>query len=157
MVIAQKFPSQERRFTTAHEIAHYVLHKDRALHRDRAINGTERTRHRSVREWTEQEADFFAAKLLMPTQLLIAEFVRRFSGAIGLASLNDEVCSAFGGSLLGATPNEIRRRGVEWLAPQLADANIFNGNLFDPLTRVFGVSKSAMGIELAEVKLVNLD
>jgi Zn-dependent peptidase ImmA (M78 family) len=51
-----------RRFTIAHEIAHYVLH------RDRAVSFHDRTfaRRASSTDEMEKEADRFAANLLMP-------------------------------------------------------------------------------------------
>src|SRR5216684_5096953 len=68
IVIAQKFRLEWRRFTTAHEIAHWVLHPDFVIHRDRPLMGGERA-NRS-RDLKEREADLFAAELLMPSKLL---------------------------------------------------------------------------------------
>lgn len=59
-----------RRFTIAHELAHFVLHRNGNklyAHRDMNNNG-------SVRSSIEQEANYFAANVLMP-EILIREKV----------------------------------------------------------------------------------
>lgn len=59
-----------KRFTIAHELAHYVLHcpeqksKGMYAHRD----------HRKGKGLTENEADFFAANLLMPRKKFTDKF-----------------------------------------------------------------------------------
>ncbi len=54
-------------FTVAHELGHYFLHKDKAtdvFYREQILNITEEDRE------TEKEANWFAASLLMPPQLV---------------------------------------------------------------------------------------
>lgn len=66
---------QRRRFTIAHEIAHYLLHaKDSNLF----IDKTEKILYRDVNSSTgeilkEREANAFAASLIMPQKLIIQE------------------------------------------------------------------------------------
>lgn len=68
-----------QRFTLAHEIAHYVLHrKDREEFRDHTF-----ARRKDDRSCMEREADQFAAHLLMP------ESDVRTSVDKGLRNLND--------------------------------------------------------------------
>lgn len=55
-----------RRFTIAHELAHYMLHRNGNkiyAHRDMTNEGT-------VRSSIEQEANYFAANILMPEALI---------------------------------------------------------------------------------------
>lgn len=61
-----------RRFTLAHEIAHYCLHSNDAK---REFIDTRKTMDRSGSYWDtyESEANSFAARLLMPKTLLISE------------------------------------------------------------------------------------
>lgn len=57
--------AERRRFTIAHELAHFILHKgDSALyaHRDVINNSTAQN--------IEREANYFAANILMPEQLV---------------------------------------------------------------------------------------
>jgi len=61
------------RFSIAHELGHYYLHRDRLL-RGEAHSSQADFRSRSP---LEQEADEFAARLLMPQELFVAA-VRRF-------------------------------------------------------------------------------
>lgn len=55
-----------RRFTIAHELAHFVLHKkDSKLYAHRDLNGNQ-----EARSSIEQEANYFAANILMPAELV---------------------------------------------------------------------------------------
>jgi Zn-dependent peptidase ImmA (M78 family) len=60
--VAQKFSSEIRRFTGAHEIAHYLIHPDMSNFRESPITeGSIRYQQKFLRE---KEADLFAAELL---------------------------------------------------------------------------------------------
>lgn len=55
-----------RRFTIAHELAHFILHRNGNslyAHRDMVADGT-------VKKSVEQEANYFAANVLMPEKLI---------------------------------------------------------------------------------------
>ncbi len=70
-----KHPETRRRFTIAHEIAHYVLHKN--LIRDGIVDDT---LYRSgLSNLIEMEANRFAAEILMPTHLIRAAIRKEFS------------------------------------------------------------------------------
>jgi IrrE N-terminal-like domain len=77
ITVSAQFSYHTQRYTAAHEIGHCVLHPQLAaarLHRDRPISdGTSFNRPHF-----EQEADYFAACLLMPRKLLEEAFVMRF-------------------------------------------------------------------------------
>lgn len=73
-----------QRFTLAHEIAHFVLHRDcKQEFRDQTF-----ARRAGTRDSMESEADKFAARLLMP------EFAVASSVSGGLRNLN-ELAAAF--------------------------------------------------------------
>ena len=72
-----------RRFTIAHEIAHYVLHRDRAASfHDRTF-----ARRATSSDEMEREADRFAANLLMPEDS-VREAIRK--GATSVATLAEQ-------------------------------------------------------------------
>jgi predicted transcriptional regulator len=73
-----------QRFTLAHEIAHFVLHRDE----QREFRDQTFARRAGTRDRIESEADQFAAQLLMPSSA-IAMSIRA-----GLRNLN-ELASAF--------------------------------------------------------------
>lgn len=66
-----------RRFTIAHELAHYELHRDKAkLFMDKGFKAIFRSKNSGLTEEAqimEQEANAFAASILMPDHLLIKE------------------------------------------------------------------------------------
>ena len=68
-----------QRFTIAHEIGHYVLHRsDASLFIDQRYFAAFRDRHSSLGEDSrEKEANSFAASLLMPWNVLIREIDSR--------------------------------------------------------------------------------
>ena len=63
-----------RRFTIAHELAHFMLHKGIEVHYDRdfRVNWRNGESSRAVNP-EEMEANRFAAELLMPTEMLIRD------------------------------------------------------------------------------------
>jgi len=68
-------PVTRRRFTTAHEIGHYVLHSDKGLHVDKRADVFLRpTRSGSGGDPAEREANQFAAALLMPRPFLRRDY-----------------------------------------------------------------------------------
>lgn len=60
-------PSVRQRFTAAHELGHFVLHKDSigATHEDNYM-----LRAEGMTNWQETEANRFAADLIMPRDLI---------------------------------------------------------------------------------------
>jgi len=132
------------RFTLAHEIGHWVLHRPLALERHLrdattmqeellvsvATLGDEASSNLDSIEW---QANYFASHLLIPRAPLRREFAERFGGA-------PLVCPQ--GSDLGSFAREISRRAM-------ADQ--------PSLSRVFLASVTAMGIALKESGLVVLD
>lgn len=65
-----------QRFTIAHEIAHFILHKGVTVHIDRAFNVNLRDgRSSGGIDAEEIQANRFAAELLMPKDFLLKDFV----------------------------------------------------------------------------------
>jgi Zn-dependent peptidase ImmA (M78 family) len=68
-----------RRFTVAHELGHYILHRDaNELFVDNFFLMKFRKNNSYTKEeyWQEQQANAFAAALLMPEKFIEAEIVR---------------------------------------------------------------------------------
>lgn len=90
-------PKVRQRFTIAHEIGHYQLHKDKLpLFVDKGYSALYRNSDSSTGEVRrEREANAFAAALLMPKQLLIKE-IEGHSFDLGNDSSLDELSKLFG-------------------------------------------------------------
>lgn len=78
-------PKRRRRFTLAHEVGHFLLHRD-------LMDGNivDNTMYRSaLGEWYERQANRFAADLLLPAHLVRAEFNGGTRSIAGLAETFD--------------------------------------------------------------------
>lgn len=145
--IAVGLDEKERRFTTGHELGHVILHPDMTgLHRDRAVSGPS-----PRKDWRERDADAFSSCFVMPLKLLLREFSNRFG--VDVFRLDQD---AVFGLRLG-TMDRARQiiRSPRDLALCVAGASSFMGNHFEPLSRFFRVSPTAMAIRLEEVGLVD--
>jgi Zn-dependent peptidase ImmA (M78 family) len=71
----QNEPKVRRRFTIAHELGHFELHKDKnELFVDKQfIYRSQQSRNTPVNQIMEQEANFFASAILMPTDFVRTE------------------------------------------------------------------------------------
>jgi IrrE N-terminal-like domain len=148
--IATGFRVTSQRFTLAHEIGHYFLHTGIKYFRDRELVGPDRER-----DPVEAEADAFAAEFLMPRKFLELVFSGIFGGPVTQAEPDPDIIAA------------VRRPGSERLtardfasleplecARAIATAQSYRGRMFAPLTEQFGVSSTAMGIQLLDAGLV---
>lgn len=84
-----------RRFTIAHELAHFVLHKNKEskLYAHRDLNSDQETRSN-----IEQEANYFAANVLMPEKLVkkrVEEIQKDIWGNILGSELVKEIADSF--------------------------------------------------------------
>jgi Zn-dependent peptidase ImmA (M78 family) len=145
--ISRRFSPEIRRFTTAHELAHAVLHTGSGLHRDRALDGSPANRSRDAKE---SEADIFAAYFLLPEKQ-----VRRVFEEIFLTPrfvLTDETAFALAEDLA-----VLRRRcrTLRDLTRMLAAAKKYNLEAVNSMTERFGVSTEAMAIRLEELGLAH--
>jgi Zn-dependent peptidase ImmA (M78 family) len=106
--------TRRRRFTIAHEIGHFMLHKGVYIDKDTRIN-QRRSRSSSGLDIDEVQANAFAAELLMPAELLVREFNRRVR--IGSRSELAIVNSLADYFEVSAKAMEIRLKVIGALAP----------------------------------------
>jgi Zn-dependent peptidase ImmA (M78 family) len=148
ILVSRRFSFEVQRFTAAHELGHFILHPEvggRTLHRELPMNGP-----RSNRPPLEQEADYFAACLLMPRKAVISEFEVRFTSKQPMV-LTETIAfhlKADAGVLFS------QPRGSLLFAEAVARAQHFDRKSFRSLADFFGVSVRAMAIRLDELGLV---
>lgn len=153
IAVAQDQPSDQKRFTEAHELAHVLLHGGTYHERNWALVDDDLLHTASKPE--ETEANFFAANLLMPKKVLTKYFYdclggpidgRRPSEALALwlsAAAKRDLDSA-----------ELAGRPPLFRARLISQLWTFQTNYFLPLTRRFGLSPTALGLQLCELGLV---
>lgn len=154
IVVAKRFPLEQRRFTTAHEIGHVVMHQGLIHHRDRPIDGRERLdRYRPAQE---READVFAAEFLMPSRLLTNVFYRYFGGRIVGSNPDDSLSSRLSTALeRQIAPSDLREMSSLGRAKLIAAVSEFGEDIFGcSLAQRFTVSVTAMAIQLRDLGLV---
>jgi Zn-dependent peptidase ImmA (M78 family) len=147
IVVPQNFKIEWRRFTAAHEVAHWILHPEVKYHRDRPITGAERANFSLSIE--EQEANLFAAYLLMPSKIVNLYFKRCFGKPIDGRQPNEELAV-----WLSSDSIELAKRGSRYRALLISQQSSYKRKRFIPLADRFGVSPTAMAIQLEELGLV---
>ena len=150
ITISTRFSYEVQRFTAGHELGHLWLdHPGTVIHRDRPIY---ELRPDSVRDPMEQEADYFAACLLAPRELVLRAYKARFGVGPPLP-LSDAVAW----NLCGDDAHKLLSNGVDGLrfGVAVARAERFNGKHFTSLAEHFGISFSAMAIRLRELNLID--
>jgi hypothetical protein len=153
IVVAQKYKAEWRRFTMAHEIAHWVIHPDINYHRDRPMTGAEPADARRPEE--EQEADFFAAELVMPAKPLTEYFHRVFGERVD-GRIQDRNLATWLSVGTNRRVNEIEFSSRLMYRALLISETRSCGPApdFVPLAKKFGVSPTAMAIRLGGLGLV---
>lgn len=145
--VSPAISEQERRFTTAHELGHVILHPGMTgLHRDRPVSGP-----CVRREQRERDADAFASCYIMPAKHLLRRFKENFAGMSEFIMNEDTVYGLRLGTIDQAQHRFRTRRNIS-LA--VATANSFMGISFESLAQYFRVSPTAMAIRLEEVGVV---
>jgi Zn-dependent peptidase ImmA (M78 family) len=153
IVVAQKYPHEWRRFTVAHEIGHWILHPGVVYHRDRPLSGGEQANIGHPPE--EQEANKFASELLMPAEIMTGHFQLIFGEPIDGRDPSSTLLSR-----LTAISNQSFRpkdfsQNVRYRSLLVANMPVQRmGRYFSPLAKTFGVSVSAMAIQLEDLGLV---
>jgi hypothetical protein len=155
IILSEAFHRAVVAFTLAHEIGHAMLHPSiSALHRDRPLDGGDH-RRAPRRDFREREADHFAAALLMPTRELVTTFNNLYGGSISPSTVDEKIL------LYLRPPDGQRIDGKAFAeAPLRQRALWFAGNTrveglpVRPLADLFGVSLTAMAIELEDLDLV---
>jgi hypothetical protein len=150
VMVSSELKFEPQRFTAAHELGHLVLHESRPemrRHRDRPVTGE----NMGPRDLIEEEADYFAAVWLAPAPTVKYYFQERFAN-IPLV-LNED--TAFHVAGYGGVPDLMASKHGSLAFPvAVARATAFNGRRFESLAHFFGLSPTAMGIRLKELKLV---
>ncbi len=157
IAVARSLSLGVRRFTAAHELAHYDLHanEQQVLFRDLPVSGAERSfRNRPI---IEKEADAYAAELLMPEKLLCKEFhwyfgTESLAGTKPSKDLTEWLTIGTGRKV---TIPSLEAGGTRYLALLLAVSLPWHGK--EPclrLHKLFRVSKPAMAIQLEILGLV---
>ncbi len=155
IVIATSFDLVVQRFTLGHEIGHYVFrHTMGTLHRDRPLDGGDR--HAPKRNPLERAADMFSAALLMPTLELRTTFENLYKVPISGPNVKEHVIfhlhvpdkGRIDMKTFASAPVRERSR---WIAAN----SCIDGLDVRPLADMFGVSVTAMAIELEDLELVS--
>jgi Zn-dependent peptidase ImmA (M78 family) len=150
IAVSRKFRRETMRFTIAHELGHWLLHKADRGHRDMPIEGLNGRMGR--RTLQEAEADYFAACFLLPRNLVREEFEMRFRPNVPF-DVNDD--TAF--LLCPKDPDSLMRagHGRSEAAAALAVRESWNGRRFKAsLVQHFRVSIPTMAIRLTELDLI---
>jgi Zn-dependent peptidase ImmA (M78 family) len=151
--VASNLPLTVRRFTGAHELGHLVLHPEVQSLRESPIGDRGMLGRGTPPK--EQEANLFAAELLIPTRLLRELFARRFPPTIYRDSIDDDTAYYCSNGELRAS--DFRAMNLLELAQFIAKAGSFTTADSRPLTEVFGVSATAMAIQLIDLGLVRIN
>ncbi len=142
-----------QRFTLAHELGHYLLHNQLVSFREDFASNETGDNH--LKPEIEQEADLFAAELVMPTQPVRRVFVTNFDSPIDGAAASDDIAY-----FLSQRPHrkfsasEIVRLGPLGRAKLFARIGSYAGVPFKPMCEVFDVSVQAMANRLIDLGLV---
>jgi formiminotetrahydrofolate cyclodeaminase/Zn-dependent peptidase ImmA (M78 family) len=145
--ISEQFPLETQNFTAAHELGHALMHEQPVLHRDKALDGSQ---IHTPRDPVEAQADHFAACFLMPSRMTVRAFEQRFKTRSFV--LNDNARFALSATDKSTLGKRTPSRGD--IAAVLAAASSFDGQFFEPMTKLLSVSKGAMAIRLLELGLV---
>lgn len=147
---SERSPPAERLFTAAHELGHWILHKDEMIeHRDRPPHGARTSRPRR-----EREADEFAAAYLMPPKWVEGDLESRF----GTPPVNVDEHLAW---WLDQTDHErlllLNTDADEERARTIAVCTNIGMGHFCSLADEYGVTAKAMALRLMELGLVKRD
>lgn len=143
--IAKEMEPEVQTFTTAHELAHALLHSDMGtMHRDRPLDGTT-----STLDIRERQANKFAACFLMPSRIVEAVFQQVFS--MKKFQINDDTVFR-----LGVGPVTEFRKKYWTLRSVSSFIARYKGSTYQPLHKIFHVSATAMAIRLEELGLVEV-
>lgn len=146
IVVSEKFPEEERRFTGLHEVGHAVLHPELCdAHRDRPIDLRDSKSARGLLEW---QADRFAVEYAMPARWVVRDTVERF-GKVPI-----EIDETLLWNLDPNDPDRFWRRSSDDLDLEKAVVNYAGFGQFPSLKTIYGVSLTAMAVRAKELKLI---
>lgn len=145
--VSKGFPLDVRRFTSAHELGHAILHEEMLLFRDRALDGGATGERRMP---VELEADTFATFFLMP-DVQVRDIFAQIFGEERFA-VNQDSAFSLGFKSVGALRSELPT--VRHLSARLATTSFYAGTPTRSLCEIFAVSQTAMAIRIEELSLV---
>lgn len=104
IAINAKEPTQRKRFTIAHEIGHFILHRNEQMHIDQdfefaAFRDSSSSKATSLKEI---QANQFAAELLMPSDE-VQEIIKSNFPQKKITEIIDEISNTYNVSALAAT------------------------------------------------------
>lgn len=103
VVVNAKDPAARRRFTAAHELAHYLIHRDLMDHGARMLRHTDRlygnasdNPNSPFKSLHEAQANRLAAQIIMPAQLVRENYARtpdhiKLAGEFGVSAQAMEI------------------------------------------------------------------
>lgn len=144
--VSRKFAPDVRRFTSAHELGHAILHEQKMLFRDRALDGGAGS---AKRPQIELEADMFATFFLMP-EVQVREIFTLIFGQEQF-EVNHASAFALGFNGIGALRSELPT--VRHITARLATTSLYQSVPRRSLCEFFGVSQTAMAIRIEELSL----
>jgi len=146
--VSRKFAPDVRRFTSAHELGHAILHAQKTLFRDRALDGGAAGLQRPQ---IELEADTFATFFLMPEVQVRDIFTQIF----GQEQLEVNHASAHALGFNGMSNMRSVLPTARHISAHLATTSFYFGLPTRSLCEIFGVSQTAMAIRIEELSLVH--
>jgi hypothetical protein len=150
IVVARELPPELGRFTLAHEVGHFLLHPNVVQFRDDPRTDLAlREEHKSP---LERQADLFAGFLTMPRKLVVHFYERMFGSPIDGASLTEDQAYAVLGE--NGIVSVIAQLSALDLAKLVAERTSLVFEQPRALTEIFGVSSTAMGVQLLRLGLV---
>ena len=154
IAVAKRFEFESRRFTAAHELGHWQLHKNIVFFRDTPLSGAEHAE--PARPLCEREADYFAAELLMPEDLLREAFTYYF----GVNYLSEDTQEQVLRHLSSAAGTRLQQKDFADIGVRdralLAARSLPVGDRkpHRSLAKAFEVSEVAMATQLEALRLV---
>lgn len=129
------------RFTLGHETGHWILHQHllEGVHAEDLFDDAPKTvsvYRSSCKEPKEKQADMFAGDILMPRELILQEWVRKFGPDHGPENVYEEIC--------------------EKSERFQAEARDIRCDLAREFAKTFSVSAQSMQIRLIEMNLLQV-
>jgi len=151
IAVSARLKPEIKRFTAAHEIGHFILHPEiTSLREDPRTDGAIRAPLRTLKE---KEADLFAAELLMPERFFNQVFANLWGDDdIDCGHLDDDQAYYL-------TQGKLNAREISKLS-RIERAKLVAGEIpmttadALPMAEIFGVSRTAAGIQLLDLERV---
>jgi len=150
IVVARELPPELGRFTLAHEIGHFLLHANVVQFRDDPR--TDLVIRDERKSPLERQADLFAGFLTMPRKLVVHYFDRMFGSPIDGDDMTEDQAYVVLGE--NGILSMIAKLSALDLAKLVAERTSLVFGQPRTLAEIFGVSSTAMGIQLLRLGLV---